>query len=98
MVLVELSIYPLDKGEHLSDYVARAVKIIKNSGLEYEMHAMGTLIEGEWSEVIKVVDLCYKELEKDCDRIIVSFKADCKKGKSNLIETKVRSVADKVKA
>ena len=32
-VIVEFSIFPIDKGESLSPYVARALKIIQDSGL-----------------------------------------------------------------
>jgi len=96
MILAELSIYPMDKGAHLSPYVARAVKIIRASGLKHQFTAMGTIIEGEWSDVMKVVDDCYCELEKDCDRIIVNFKADAKKDKANLLEEKVKSVEEKL--
>ena len=96
MVIAELSIYPMDKGEHLSPYVARALKIIKASGIRHEFHAMGTILEGEWSDVMSVVDACYRELEKDCSRIIVNFKADSKRGGKDLIEMKVKSVREKL--
>jgi uncharacterized protein YqgV (UPF0045/DUF77 family) len=36
-VIVEFSIFPMDKGESLSAYVARALKIIQDSGLPYEL-------------------------------------------------------------
>ncbi len=32
-VIINFSIFPLDKGESLSNYVARAIKIIDESGL-----------------------------------------------------------------
>ena len=34
-VIVEFSIFPLDKGESLSPYVARALNKIQESGLPY---------------------------------------------------------------
>ena len=45
-VIVELSIFPMDKGVSVSPYVARAIRIIENSGLSYELNPMGTSIEG----------------------------------------------------
>ena len=65
-VIIDFSIFPVDKGESLSPYVARAVKIIKESGIPYHFGPMGTSIEGEWEEVVGVVDRCFRELEKDC--------------------------------
>jgi uncharacterized protein (TIGR00106 family) len=95
-VLVHFSIFPLDKGEHLSPYVARAVRIIRDSGLSYQLAAMGTTIEGQWHEVMDVVERCYKALETDCDRIVVNLKMDCKKGPGGQMAGKVQSVERKL--
>lgn len=95
-VLVNFSIFPLDKGEHLSPYVARAVRIIRDSGLPYQLESMGTTMEGEWSEVMDVVNRCYAELATDCDRIIVNLKADSKKGPGGRMAEKVKSVERKL--
>jgi uncharacterized protein (TIGR00106 family) len=95
-VLVHFSIFPLDKGEHLSSYVARAVRIIRDSGLTYQLGAMGTTIEGEWHEVMEVVERCYRVLETDCDRIVVNMKMDCKKGPAGRMAGKVQSVERKL--
>jgi len=45
-VILDFSMYPLDKGESLSPYVARSIKIIQESGLPYEFRSMGTSVEG----------------------------------------------------
>ena len=74
-VIVELSVFPMDKGVSVSPYVARALKIIESSGLSYAANPMGTCIEGEWPAVLKVVDQCFKDLQNDCDRIYLTMKA-----------------------
>ena len=96
-VIVEFSIFPLDKGESLSPYVARAIKTIQDSGLPYEMNPMGTCVEGEWKEVMALVDRCFQELEKDCNRINLSLKADYRKGPAGRMKSKVKSVREKLK-
>jgi uncharacterized protein (TIGR00106 family) len=65
-VLIEMSIFPMDKGESVSQYVARAIKVIQASGLPYELNPMGTCIEGEWDEVMDVVSRCFQDLQRDC--------------------------------
>lgn len=95
-VLVHFSIFPLDKGDHLSSYVARAVRVIRDSGLPYQLEAMGTTIEGEWHEVMEVVERCHAALETDCDRVIVNLKMDCKKGPGGRMAGKVQSVKQKL--
>lgn len=94
--IVHLSIFPVDKGEHLSGYVARAVRIIRESGLPYHLGAMGTTIEGEWPAVMDVVNRCFRELQKDCGRIIVNLKADYKKDAEGRMTAKVMSVEEKL--
>jgi uncharacterized protein (TIGR00106 family) len=96
-VIVEFSIFPMGKGESLSPYVARAMKIIKDSGLPYELNPMGTCVEGEWKEVLSLVDRCFQELRKDCNRINLSLKADYRKGPAGRLKTKVASVKEKIK-
>ena len=95
-VLVDLSIFPLDKGDSLSAHVARAVEIIRDSGLPYEIGPMGTSLEGEWDQVMGVVNNCFQELKKECDRVYVALKMDYRKGPSGRIERKVRSVQEKL--
>jgi uncharacterized protein (TIGR00106 family) len=96
-VIVEFSIFPLDKGESLSPYVARALKLIQDSGLPYELNPMGTCVEGDWNDVMALVDRCFQALEKDCNRISLSLKADFRKGPSGRMKSKVASVREKLK-
>ncbi|MGB9688255.1 MTH1187 family thiamine-binding protein [Thermogutta sp.] len=96
MVLLEFSIYPLDKGESLSAYVARCVEIVHTSGLKYQCHAMGTIIEGEYDQVMDVVRKCFEALQKDCNRIECIMKLDYRKGYQDRISGKVRSIEEKL--
>ena len=95
-VIVDFSIFPMDKGESLSPYVARAVKIIKESGLPYKFGPMSTSIEGDWEAVMAVVNKCYQAFEKDCSRINLNLRADCRKGSSGRMQSKVKSVEEKM--
>ena len=95
-VIIELSIFPTDKGESVSPYVARALQIIKDSGLPYELNPMGTCIEGEWEDVMNVVNACFQELIKDCDRVYLTMKADYRKGRTGGIRQKVTAVETKM--
>ena len=37
-VIIDFAIFPMDKGESLSPYVARAIKVINESGLPHKLH------------------------------------------------------------
>ena len=95
-VLINFSIFPLNKGESVSQYVARAVKIIKDSRLPYKLGPMGTSIEGEWGEVMMVVTRCFEELTEDCDRIYFTITGDYRKKGKDRITAKVDSVEEKL--
>jgi uncharacterized protein (TIGR00106 family) len=92
MVLLEFSLAPMDKGQSVSPYVARCLSIIDSSGLDYRLHAMGTIIEGELEEVLDVFKRCVEALGEDCDRITGSAKLDFRRGYRGRLETKVDSV------
>jgi len=95
-VIVDFSMFPLDKGESLSSLVTRSIKIIDNSGLGYHLHAMGTSIEGEWDEVMDVVTRCFEELKQDCSRVYMGITGDYRKIGPDRIVSKVESVESKL--
>jgi uncharacterized protein (TIGR00106 family) len=96
MVLLEFSMFPLDKGESLSPFVARSLEIIDSSGLDYRCHAMGTVLEGQFDEVMDVVRRCFQQMAADCDRVECSVKLDYRKGRQGRLESKVASVEQKL--
>ena len=96
MVLLEFSISPLEKGASVSPYVARSLELIRASGLDYRLHAMGTIVEGELDEVLDLLQRCVAAMAADCDRVTCTAKLDYRKGYSGRLETKVTSVEEKV--
>ncbi len=89
MVLLEFSMTPSTKEESKSAYVARVLDIIDKSGLPYQLTPMGTIIEGEWSEVMAVVTDCFRSLEVDCPRISSQIKIDFRAGTNTRMKSKV---------
>jgi uncharacterized protein (TIGR00106 family) len=95
-VIVDFSIFPVGKGESVSVYVSRAVKIIKESGLPYKLGPMGTCVEGKWDEVTALVGRCLDALKQDCDRVYMTIKVDYRKGPSGRMGAKIQSIETKV--
>src|SRR5262249_30284217 len=96
MVLLDFSMSPLGKGESVSPYVARCLEVIAASGLNYRLHAMGTIIEGDWDQVFAVVQRCYEALRPDCERITCSIRVDYRKGDASRLDRKVKRVQELV--
>lgn len=95
-VILELAIFPMDKGESVSPHVAKAVNIIKNSGLAYNFGPMGTCLEGSWEDVSSVAGQCLAAMQETSERVYMSMKADWRKGRKNGLTSKVESVKSKI--
>ncbi len=96
MVLLELSIVPMDAGESVSRQVAECVALIDQSGLPYELHAMGTIIEGELPEVLALMRACLEHVAQQSNRVTCSAKLDYRPGHRGRLRSKVQSVRDKM--
>lgn len=96
MVLLEMSITPLGKGESVSQYVAECVDIVDRSGLDYELHAMGTIVEGELDEVLGLMQRCIEHVAQHSDRVTCAAKLDFRRGAEGRIQGKVASVEAKL--
>jgi uncharacterized protein (TIGR00106 family) len=88
--------FPLDKGESVSPYVSRLLKVIRESGLPHKLGPMGTSIEGEWQQVMALVTRCFEELNQDCDRVYFAIKGDYRKKGKDRITAKIESVEEKL--
>lgn len=96
-MIAEFSVTPIGAGVSVGAYVTKAVQIVHDSGLKYELNPMGTVVEGSWEEVMAVIKQCNDELLKDCKRLSISIKVDSRRGPSPTMEDKVRSVVAKLR-
>ena len=75
-----VAIAPSGVGAELSDYVAEAVAVIRDSGLPNETNAMFTNIEGNLDDVLRVVRDATMKLAGQGYRTGVSLKLDIRPG------------------
>jgi uncharacterized protein (TIGR00106 family) len=73
----------------VSEAVARAVKVVRESGLPNSTNAMFTNIEGEWDEVMDVVKRAVAAAGEGSARVGLVLKADIRPGFSDQLEAKV---------
>ena len=92
MVLLEFSMTPISRGESVSAYVARSLDIVDRSGLPYQLTPMGTILEGEWAEVMAVVTACFEAMSADCARVGTQIRIDYRAGKGGRLKAKVEAV------
>ncbi|MEA3490326.1 MAG: MTH1187 family thiamine-binding protein [Campylobacterota bacterium] len=95
--LVEFAMFPTDKSQSKSAFVARVLDIVDRSGLNYQLTPMGTIIEAESvAEVFAVIEAAYEELQEDCSRIYSAIKIDYRKGPLGRLDKKIGSVEEKL--
>ena len=91
-MIAEFSIVPVGKGEELAKLVAGIVDIIDKSGLPYQLTAMGTLVEGEWDDVLALIKECHFKMRRQGARVLTRISIDDRENAVNRLTGKVRDV------
>ena len=93
-MLVAFSVSPSggDPEGGVSEAVARAVKVVRDSGLPNSTNAMFTNVEGPWDEVMDVVRRAVEAAGADAKRVSLVLKADIRPGYENQLTEKVERV------
>jgi uncharacterized protein (TIGR00106 family) len=91
-MIVAFSITPLGVGEEVGEYVADAVRVVRESGLPNRTDAMFTSIEGDWDEVMDVVKRAVAVVEERAPRVSLVLKADLRPGVTDGLDSKVATV------
>lgn len=96
-VLLEYAMFPTDKGESVSEFVSKIIKMVSISGYPYKLTAMGTIIETNTiEEATNIINKSYSILEPYSNRVYATFTMDIQKNKNNRILSKIKSIEDKI--
>ena len=93
-MLVAFSISPTssDPSGSVTEAVAAAVRVVRESGLPNRTDAMFTTVEGEWDEVMAVVKRAVDVVAAAAPRVSVVLKADVRPGFTDQLTAKVERV------
>lgn len=96
-LIVDFCLIPLGVEVSLSPYIAECQRIIESHGLEHNMHAFGTNIEGEWGDVMTAVQNCHEQIHKmGAPRITSTLKMATRTDVEQTMQDKVSSVENKL--
>ena len=95
-MLVEFSIVPIGAGSSLSEHITEVLRIVDASGLPYKINPMGTVIEGDWDKVMKLIQKCHKTVLKNQERVVTTLTIDDRRGKTRRIDQKVKSIERRI--
>ena len=97
-VIAEFSVVPIGVGVSLSKYVAACERVLQESGLNYELHANGTNVEGEWEAVFAAIRRCHEVLhEMGVPRLHTEVKLGTRSDRPQRMADKLASVRRKLK-
>jgi uncharacterized protein (TIGR00106 family) len=96
-VIADIAIIPIGVGVSLSKYVAACEHTFKDSGLEPQLHANGTNVEGEWEIVLGAIKRCHEVLHKmGVPRIATNVRLSTRIDKTQTMADKINSVESKL--
>jgi uncharacterized protein (TIGR00106 family) len=91
-MIVEFSIVPIGKGEELAGLVAKIIDIVDRSGLPYQLTSMGTIVEGEWDDVLGLIKECHGKMRREASRVYTHITIDDRERAKDRILGKVEDV------
>ncbi|MCC9655086.1 MTH1187 family thiamine-binding protein [Rhodopirellula halodulae] len=95
-VIVDLCVVPMGVGVSVGKYVAECQRVLEEAGLEHQLHAYGTNIEGEWDEVFASIKQCHERVHAmGAPRITTSIKVGTRTDRTQTMQDKVASVRKK---
>jgi uncharacterized protein (TIGR00106 family) len=96
-IMAEFSLSPVDKGQSVSPYIAACQDVLREKGIEHEMHAMGTNLIGTWDETMSAINACrLKVIEMGAERVSININVDSRQNITPSFTHKVRSVREKM--
>ena len=94
-VIVDLCVVPIGVGVSVSKYVAACQDVLQEAGLEHQLHAYGTNIEGDWDEVFAAIKQCHERVHAmGAPRITTSIKVGTRTDRQQTMQDKIDSVGN----
>ena len=98
MAIAEVSVVPIGTAKTgVSEYVAGAVRILKESGLKYKLTPMGTIVEGDIKDVLEIIAKMHETpFNNKAERVYTTIKIDDRRDIKAEMDSKVKSVMEKL--
>jgi len=98
-VIADICVVPIGVGVSVSQYVVACEKILQEAGLNPQLHAYGTNVEGDWDAVFAAVKRCHQTIhEMGAPRISTTIKLGTRTDREQTMADKIQSVEIKLAA
>jgi uncharacterized protein (TIGR00106 family) len=92
-VIADFTIVPIGAGVSLSPYIAACEKVLRGAGLQVQLHANGTNLEGEWDAVFAAVKRCHETVHQmGAPRVFTTLNIGTRTDRDQSMEEKISSV------
>jgi uncharacterized protein (TIGR00106 family) len=99
MAILEISVVPIGiKGSSLSPYVADCLRVLKEERVRYELSAMGTNVEGNLKDLMRIAMKMHEvPFKKGAPRVVTTLKIDDRRDKKGTLSGKKKAVQSKLR-
>jgi len=94
MAIMEVNVIPLGtRTASVSEYVTRAVKVLKEAGAKYKVTSMSTIIEGELDDLFHLAKIMHlATFGTDVKRVVTTLKIDDRRDQKLTMNEKIEKV------
>ena len=96
-VIADICVIPLGVGLSVSEHVAACERIFEKAGLNPQLHAYGTNVEGSWDDVMAALKQCHETVhEMGAPRISTTIRLGTRTDRAESLRGKIESVEEKL--
>ena len=96
-VIADLCVVPIGIGVSVSKEIAACERVLAEAGLQTNLHAYGTNIEGEWDQVFAAIKRCHEVVHAmGAPRISSSLRFGTRVDRPQTRQEKISSVKQKL--
>ena len=95
--IADVCVVPIGVGTSVSKYVVKCEEIFQAAGLQPQLHAYGTNIEGEWDAITGAIRQCHETIhEMGAPRISTTLRIGTRVDREQSMQDKIDSVNAKM--
>lgn len=92
-VIADISVVPLGVGVSLGPYIAACQGVLLAAGLNPQLHASGTNVEGEWDDIFHALKVCHQKVhDMGAPRVTTSVRLGTRTDREDSLQSRVNSV------
>jgi uncharacterized protein (TIGR00106 family) len=76
MAVLEIAVEPIGDGVHMSDAIGRALAVLDERKVEYELTQMGTVVRGEIEDLLELAKCMHMAARKGSPRVLTMIRID----------------------